>query len=458
MLEDSELLKIEAENCSFGDTVHYISPPKIFRKCEGGFLFDSEDTPYLDLQMWYSACNFGYKNKKLESALIDQLSTLPQLAPNLLGESKVLLAQQLNTLIHERFSEKGRVHFNVGGSQSVEDSLKLTRNFTKQNLVFAYMGGYHGRTLAASAITSSYRYRKNYGHFGDRAQFVPYPYCFRCHYGKNREDCDYYCLKQFRKSFETEYNSFIDPKSKETECVAFYIEAVQGTGGYIIPPKGYFTELKRILDEYNILLVDDEIQMGFYRTGKLWAIEHFDTTPDILVFGKALTNGLNPLAGMWAKEKLINPEIFPPGSTHSTFSSNPLGTRLGLEVTKMIREENFKELVPLKGEKFLEGLKYLKDKFKNIGDVDGLGLALRMEICEEDGYTPSKKLTDRIVEEGLEGNLTFKGKKMGLVLDVGGYSKNVITIAPNLYITDEEISMSITLLEQLLEKAIKDEC
>jgi 4-aminobutyrate aminotransferase/(S)-3-amino-2-methylpropionate transaminase len=457
MLSDSELLKIEEENCSFGDTVHYVSPPKIFRKCEGSFLYDSNDTPYYDLQMWYSACNFGYKNKRLENVLIEQLRTLPQLAPNLLGEAKVLLAKQINDLNKKRFNEKGRVHFNVGGSQSVEDSLKLVRNYKKKDLVFAYMGGYHGRTLAASAITSSYRYRKNYGHFGDRAQFIPYPYCFRCHYGKKFGECDYYCVKQFEKLFETEYNAIIDSKTKETEYVAFYIEAIQGTGGYIIPPRDYFKKLKNILDEYNILLVDDEIQMGFYRTGKLWAIENFGVTPDIIIFGKSLTNGLNPLAGLWAKEELINPEIFPPGSTHSTFSSNPIGTRLGLEVTKIISEENFEQMVNEKGEKFLAGLKYLKEKFKNIGDVDGLGLALRMEICENDGFTPSKRLTDAMVEEGLKGNLSYKNRKMGLVLDVGGYYKNVITIAPNFYITDDEINMSIELLEQLLNKVIANE-
>ena len=142
------------------------------------------------------------------------------------------------------------------------------------------------------------------------------------------------------------------------------------------------------MDRYNVLLVDDEIQMGFFRTGKFWAIEHFNVSPDIIVFGKALTNGLNPISGIWAKEALISPDVFPPGSTHSTFSSNPLGTAVGLETMKLIEESDFAALVSKKGQYFISRLKKLQKKYPQIGDVNGLGLALRMEICHKDGYTP----------------------------------------------------------------------
>lgn len=121
---------------------------------------------------------------------------------------------------------------------------------------------------------------------------------------------------------------------------------MQGTGGYVVPPQEYCAGLKEALDKFNILMVDDEIQRGFFRTGKFWAIEHFGVSPDIIVFGKALANGLNPLSGVWAKEKLISPDVFPPGSTHSTFSSNPLGTAVGLETMKLIEESNFAALIP----------------------------------------------------------------------------------------------------------------
>ena len=166
---------------------------------------------------------------------------------------------------------------------------------------------------------------------------------------------------------------------------------------YIYPEQyAYMCELKKVLDRYGILLVVDEIQMGFYRTGKLWSIEHFGVQPDVLVFGKALTNGLNPLAGLWAREELINPKVFPPGSTHSTFASNPLGTALGLEVMKMTHEVDFGRQVRESGAYFLAGLKDLQKRHQEIGDVDGLGLALRAEICTADGFTPNKALLDKL--------------------------------------------------------------
>jgi len=449
----SDLLALERQYCSFGDTVHYLDPPKVFSSCDGSYLYDEQGTPYFDLQMWYSAASFGYKNPRLIEALKRQLDRLPQLACQYLHAEKVEVAARIARACEERFGVKGRVHFNVGGSQAIEDSLKIVRNYSGKNLVFAFMGGYHGRTLGASAITSSYRYRRRYGHFGDRAQFVFYPYCFRCIYNLKPETCNLYCEDQFEKLFDNEYHSVWDPKAKSSEFGAFYIEPVQGTGGYVIPPKEYFARLKATCDEHKILIVDDEIQMGFYRTGKFWAIEHFGITPDIIVFGKALTNGLNPLSGIWAREELIRPELFPPGSTHSTFSSNTLGTAVALETLKMLEEEDYESLVKEKGGYFLAGLRRLQDRHRgSIGHVDGLGLALRVEVTKQDGITPDRELTDRIFAEGLAGNLHARGRKYGLVLDVGGYYKNVFTLAPSFTITREETDLALELLDQLFTR------
>ncbi|MFA6078487.1 MAG: aspartate aminotransferase family protein [Candidatus Omnitrophota bacterium] len=450
-----DLLALEAKYCSWGDTVHYVNNPNIFKRCEGSYLYDDEGVEFLDLQMLYSACNFGYANPRLNNALKKQIDTLPQLACQYLHEEKVLLASRLAQRAERTFEEKGRVHFNVGGSTAVEDSLKLVRNHTGRNLVFAFMGGYHGRTIAVSAITSSFRYRQHFGHFGDRAMFIPYPYCFRCPYGKKKDSCGMYCLKQFEKLFETEYYGVVNKKDNVCEFAAFYIESIQGTGGYVIPPREYFAGLKEILDRYNILMVDDEIQMGFFRTGKFWAIEHFGVTPDIIVFGKAMTNGLNPLSAIWAKEALISPKVFPPGSTHSTFSSNPLGTATALEVMDLIDESDFASEVSKKGRYFITRLKALQKKYPQIGDVDGLGLALRIELCQKDGYTPNKELTDAIEQIGLSGRLSAGGKRRGLVLDVGGYYKNAFTLAPSLYITEKEIDLGVDLFEEAFLKALK---
>ena len=454
---EAELLALEAKYCSYGDTVHYSEPPKIFDGCEGSFLYDAEGRKFLDLQMWYSAVNFGYANKRLNDALKRQIDRLPQVASQYLHREKIELAATIALDAERKFGRKGRVHFNVGGAQAVEDSLKLVRNASKgKSLMFAFEGGYHGRTLGASAITSSYRYRRRYGHFGDRAQFIPFPYHFRGPKGMSKEEYGEVCVRNFARLFESEYNGVWDPKVREAEYAAFYVEPIQGTGGYVIPPMNFFKGLKKVLDEYGILLVVDEIQMGFYRTGKLWSIEHFGVEPDVLVFGKALTNGLNPLSGIWAREELINPGVFPPGSTHSTFNSNPLGTAVALEAMKMMEDNNYAKSVPEKGAYFLKGLQDLKRRHKIVGDVDGLGLALRAEICEpHDSFTPSKALVDKMVDEGLKGDLEYKGRKYGLVLDIGGYYKNVITFAPSLEISREEIDMAMALLDQLFARVSK---
>ncbi len=457
MINESQLLADEALYCSFGDTVHYADPPKIFTGAEGSYLYDAKGTAFLDLQMWYSAVNFGYRNERLNNVVKKQLDILPQVASQYLHPTKIELAKMIAQDAKKKFGMDGRVHFNVGGSQSIEDSLKIVRNACNgKSLMFAFEGGYHGRTLGASAITSSYRYRRRYGHFGDRAHFVPFPYPFRRPKGMTADEYGEWCVKDFARLFETEYNGVWDPKAKQAEYAAFYIEPIQGTGGYVVPPRNFFTGLKKVLDDYGILLVVDEIQMGFYRTGKLWSIEHFGIKPDVLVFAKALTNGLNPLGGLWAREELINPKIFPPGSTHSTFASNPLGTALGLEVMKMTQETDYEAMVMGKGAHFLEGLKDLQKRHKEIGDVDGLGLALRAEICTEDGFTPNRELLDKMMNIGLSGDLDWQGKKMGLVLDVGGYYKNVITFAPSLLISSAEIDQGLALLDQLLTRAKKE--
>ncbi len=450
----AELLADEATYCSFGDTVHYVNPPKIFEGCEGSYMFDAAGVPYLDLQMWYSAVNFGYRNPRLAEVMKRQLDTLPQVASQYLHPTKIELAKFIAQDAQRKWGRPGRVHFNVGGSQAIEDSLKIVRNACNgKSLMFAFEGGYHGRTLGASSITSSYRYRRRFGHFGDRAQFLPFPYPFRRPKGMSAEEYGDSLVKDFARKFENEYHALWDPKTQQCEYAAFYVEPIQGTGGYVVPPPNYFKGLKSVLDQHGVLLVVDEIQMGFWRTGKLWSIEHFGVQPDVLVFAKALTNGLNALSGLWAREELINPTVFPPGSTHSTFASNPLGTALGLEVMRMTHEVDFGAQVMARGARFLEGLKDLQTRHREIGDVDGLGLALRAEICTEDGFTPNRALLDRMVDIGLSGELEYRGERRGLVLDVGGYYKNVITFAPSLMITDAEIDEAMVLLDQLLRRA-----
>ena len=452
-LDEQRLLALEATVCSHGDTVHYAEHPKLFQRCEGSYLYDLHGHRYLDLQMWYSAVNLGYAFPPVTTALHEQMMRLPQLACQYLHREKIELAAMICESVERAFGMKGRVHFNVGGAQAIEDALKLVRKHTGRQHMLAYQGGYHGRTLGASAITSSYRYREAFGEFADRADFIPFPYVFRSRFPGDAQATEDDCVREFERLFEHEYTGAWNPKTGHSEFGALFIEAVQGTGGYVVPPKNYFQRMADICRQRGILLVDDEIQMGFHRTGKMWAIEHFDTQPDIIVFGKALTNGMNPISGLWAREELIAPERFGPGSTHSTFSSNTLGTAAGLAVMKHFAAHDYERTVREKGAYLLAGLRRLQERHPEIGDVDGLGLALRMEMCESDGRTPSRRLAGRMFQVGLEGGLQVGDESMGLVLDIGGYFKNVITLAPSLEITREEMDLALAALDVVLAKA-----
>jgi len=451
--EELALLEKESRYCSHGDTVHYAERPKFFSRCAGSYLYDLHGTEYLDLQMWYSAVNLGYANGAVIEAIRGQMDRLPQLACQYLHREKIELAEMLCESVERGFGMKGRVHFNVGGAQAIEDALKLVRKATGKQRMLAFQGGYHGRTLGASAITSSYRYREGFGEFADRAEFLPFPYPFRSPFRGDARRTEDHHVAEFERLFEHEYTGAWNPKTGRAEFGALFLEAVQGTGGYVIPPKTYFKRIAATCRQRGILLVDDEIQMGFCRTGKMWALEHFDVQPDIIVFGKALTNGMNPLSGIWAREELINPAVFGPGSTHSTFSSNTLGTAAGLAVMKILAEGDRGSDIERKGRYFLEALRGLQARHREIGEVDGLGLALRMEMCEADGFTPNRKLADRMFQIGLEGDLAIGSRRLGLVLDIGGYYKNVITLAPSLEISTPEIDLAAAALEQVLVRA-----
>src|SRR5215468_7641810 len=153
--DHATILELEAQYCSYGDTVHYVDPAKKFAACSGGFLYDDEDRPYFDLQMQYSAANLGYGDVRLTKVLNDQIQVLSQLDSQHLHEQRTLLAEKLAALTEQRFGVKGRVHFSVGGAGAIEDSLCFVRKATGKNFHFAFMGGYHGRTQGASAITAA---------------------------------------------------------------------------------------------------------------------------------------------------------------------------------------------------------------------------------------------------------------------------------------------------------------
>ncbi|NEO94844.1 MAG: aspartate aminotransferase family protein [Moorea sp. SIO3G5] len=448
-IDSQALREIDQEYLCWGDTVHYQERPIIVTGCKGGLVFDDEGKSYIDTGMWHSSCNFGYRNPEIESEVTKQLHTLPQANGDFLHREKLLIAKQVVDAMYERTGVKGRVSFNVGGALVVEDALKIIRKNTRKNKVAVMMGGYHGRSLGTLNLSSSHRYRQYFNEFSERAVMLPFANCAQCFYEKERETCDLYCERMIRKAFSNEFYGIASETSSEVGAIV--VEPCQGRG-YTIPPrdffKGFISELRQ---KHGLLVFDDEIQVGMYRTGKLFAFEHFGFVPDIITLSKSFTNGLSPVSLVWAREDLVAPDFFTPGHAHSNFANHPLGTAAALATWRYMLAQDYERSVPAKGLYFLTKLKELQARHSCVYSVDGLGLILNMVFADEKGtpYKGSAKLAASIAQDN---DFIWKDQSWRMILQTGGYDLNVLKFAPYLDISYEEIDCTIGVLDQVLQK------
>lgn len=449
-VSDEVINRLDKKNFAGGKNEDNFLSGKVFRDCDGSFMFDSEDIPYLDLQAGYADCNFGYKNPQILQAVVRQLHNLPQLSPQFLYDYKSMLAEKLVDANEKRFGKSGFVHFTSHQIQAFHDAVKLALSSEESGEFFRFSNGCQADN--SKGTWESFNLSDSLLNFRGKVHSVPFPYCFRCPCGKKTEDCNFYCVKNFLEKLENEYSS---PEGREKAKI--FIASTAAVDGCINPPQGYFSMLKNILDKFGFIFVADETKNGLYRMGKLWAVENYGIIPDIIIFSDLITNGLHYLSGFWAKHKFQESYIF-----HSNFASyrdisHPIAIRAAYEVMSVADQENFENTINAKSERFLSGLHYLKNKYsKFIGDVGGLGLALRIEITYEDKITPNKFLCRKILEEGLSGKLLYNGKKCGLILNNTGYYQNIIPIVPSLFISDDEIDMAIELFNQIFAKVSAD--
>ena len=451
MRSPSDLREVEREFCSQGDTAGRRAEKIVVVRASGCFVETDDGRRLLDMQMFNSSANFGYGSPAHEQALKDQLTALPGVGSEYQSAARIELAAEIAISVLDRFGRKGRVHFSVSGAQAVDDALRLVAVATGRRSVFAFQGGYHGRTIAASGISASYRYRHGFGPH-DRAHFVPFPYCFRCPYGKDYPSCGHYCVSQFERLFESEAEGVRDAAGN-VEFAAFVAEPVLGRGGYIPPPPEYLPRLKAVLDRYGVLLVCDDIQMGLFRTGRLWTLERFEVEPDILLFGKAITNGLFPVSGFWARDPLAEPDRWVPGSSHTTFAGRPIGMATGLATFRLLRSTDFESRAEALGEALETGLRNLAERHPEIARIDRLGLALSVEFCVPGTREAWPARTAGLREAALRATCGPSGStdRVGLLLAIGGYRDNIITLSPSLTMTDEEVRLFLDLFERYLE-------
>jgi 4-aminobutyrate aminotransferase len=323
--------------------------------------------------------------------------------------------------------------FGNSGAEAVEGAIKLARYVTQRPVIIAFEGSFHGRTYGAASVTSvKSKYRLHYEPFVPGVYFADYAYPYRCPVGVDDETVIDWSMTSLQKIFD----HFAQP----SEISAILVEPIQGEGGYIVPPVGWLQILRRICDEHGILLIFDEVQSGFGRTGKMFACDNFDVKPDIMAIAKGIANGF-PLSATVASRDLM--AKWHAGSHGTTYGGNPIACAAALATLQVLEEENLVENAQKMGDIFLNGLKTLQGKYPIIGESRGMGLMLAMEmIVPGEGKIPNPRAVVDVLDECLERDL------LGYMAGLHGH---VIRFMPPLTVSEEEVNTALSIIEDSLK-------
>ncbi len=404
----------------------------VVERAEGCYLYDQDGEQYLDFTSGIGVTNTGHCHPRVVAAIQEQAAKLLHGQANIVYSPSVLhLVERLRTVVP---AELDGFFFSNSGAEAIEAAVKLARHATKRPNVIVFQGSFHGRTNQAMAMTTSKTiYRAGYQPLASGVTVAPFPYSYR--YGWDDETTTEFCLR--------ELDFILHSQSAPSETAAMVIEPVLGEGGYVIPPAEFLRGLRRVCDEHGILLVLDEIQSGFGRTGRFWAMEHFGVQPDILVMAKGLASGL-PLSGIAASRSLMS--AWMPGSHGGTYGGNAVAAAAAAATIDVICDEHLLENSAARGAQLLNGLTAMKDVYPFFGDVRGLGLMVALEIGVP-GRGPDPDLARRIQLACLDRKL--------LLLTCGTYG-NVIRWIPPLVVTEEQIEESLALLDDAFEEIFED--
>lgn len=400
----------------------YKNPPQIV-KGDMQYLYDDKGNKYIDFFAGVSVMNCGHCNKEILDVTIEQLKTLQHTTILYLTEPMVNLAERLANILPGDLS---RSFFCCTGSEANEGAMLLARLYTNKNEFIAFENGLHGRTYLTMSATAIPMWRAD----PDLSNSI--------HFAKNvySEELDIEeAARQSIKSVEEIINS------RGAENIAALIaEPIQGNGGIITPPLWYFKELKSLLEKNNILLIIDEVQTGFARTGKMFAIENYDVVPDIITVAKALGNG-TPISAFCTNYEIAKSFTKP---SASTLGGNPVSSATAMAVLDYIQNNNLCENAKKLGSILKVKLDELKDKHNVIKDVRGIGLMLGVELVRKDGE-PAISETDIILE---------KLKDRGIIVGKNGLNRNVLAFQPPLVINKGDIETLIKNLDEVLVELI----
>jgi len=403
-------------------------------EAKGVWVTDVDGNRLLDFASGVGVLNVGHCHPDVVSAVQKQTARLMHFAgTDFYYASQVELAERLGRLVPGDFPKK--VFFTNSGTESAEAAIKLARWNKQRPLVIGLLGAFHGRTMGSLALTASkpvQRARFN-AHTGG-ATHIPAPYCYRCPYKLTYPSCDLYCAKILKELY---FETAVPP----TDVAAMIAEPVMGEGGYIVPPKGWHTTIKSILDEHDILFIDDEVQSGIGRTGRMFAIEHHGIVPDIVTTAKSLGGGL-PIGAMIFPKELDYPYK---GPHSNTFGGNLVSVAAAQAVLTVIEKEHLLENAKTQGAYLMKRLQELQRKHDVIGDIRGLGLMVATEFVEDPkSKTPAVALRDRILVEAYQRGL--------LLLPCG---KSTVRYIPPLIIQRDEIDEGVEILDASIGAALQ---
>jgi 4-aminobutyrate aminotransferase len=405
--------------------------PLVAESGRGCIVKDVDGNEFIDFNSGIAVLNVGHSHPRVVAAVKDQAEKLMHYSfTDFYYEPIVKLGEELPKITPGAFSKK--VFFGNSGAEAIESAMKVARWHTRRQLFLAYGGAFHGRTMGALSLTGSKPvHRKHFFPMVPGVTHVPYPYCYRCPLGLTYPDCGIKCADYIEEEV-------LEKVAPPEDTAAMFVEAIQGEGGYVVPPPDYFQKLKKILDKHGILLVADEIQSGMGRTGKWCAIEHWGVVPDIVCFAKAVGAGL-PLGAMVGNADLMDWE---PGAHATTFGGNPVACRAGLEVIQIIREERLLENAAKQGTHLMKRLKEIQEESELIGDVRGKGLMAGAELVKD------KRTREHAVEE--MKSVINKCFKRGLAII--GAGKSAIRFAPPLIIDRETLEAGIDVFEEVVKE------
>ena len=404
------------------------SYPLVIERGYGAMVEDVDGNVFLDCAAGIAVNSTGHSHPDVVKAITDQAGRFLHMSgTDFYYEPQVRLAEEIGDLVP--IDGGVRSFFGNSGTEAIEASVKLARYSTRRHNIIAFLGGFHGRTLGALALTASKAIqRRGFGPMMAGVYHAPYADCYRCPVGAKPESCAAECLDFL------EHQLFVHLVSPD-EVAAVVVEPIQGEGGYVVAPAQFLERLRGLTKENGILLVDDEVQSGMGRTGKMFAIEFTGVRPDIVTIAKGIASGL-PLGVAAARADIM---AWPPGAHASTFGGNPVSCAAALATLKLLKDTLMANAADVGG-RLMAGLKALADKHPLIGDVRGRGLMVGVELVR-DRKTKERATTER------ERVVTAAFSRGLLLLGAG---KNAIRFSPPLVLTREQADTAVRIFDEAL--------